>query len=85
MARYYFHFKSGDKARTDDDGVDLPDISAATREAEQAARELLAEAIKARKPDVPEAVVVTDESGTEVYSLPSWQCCRRPSKIGPPQ
>jgi hypothetical protein len=70
MARYYFHFKSGDKARTDDDGVDLPDISAAAREAEQAARELLAEAIEARKPDVPEAVVVTDESGTEVYSLP---------------
>jgi hypothetical protein len=29
----------------------------------------LAEAIKHRKPDVPEAVVITDESGTEVYSL----------------
>ena len=79
MARYYFHFKSGDKARTDDDGVDLPDISAATREAEQAARELR-HAIKARKPDVPEAVVVTDESARKYIHSPSWQCCRRPSK-----
>ena len=70
MARYYFNFKSGDTVDPDEEGQDLPDISAASREAELTARQLLAEAIKARKPDVPEAVVVTDESGTEVYSLP---------------
>lgn len=70
MARYYFHFKRGDTVDPDEEGVELPDTSAMAREAELAARELLAEAIRARKPDVPEAVVVTDESGTEVYSLP---------------
>jgi hypothetical protein len=70
MARYYFNFKSGDTANPDDEGLDLPDVTAAAREAELTGRQLLAEAIKARKPDVPEAVVVTDESGTEVYSLP---------------
>jgi hypothetical protein len=70
MARYYFHFKSGDTVDPDDEGQDLPDISAAAREAELTARQLLAEAIKARKPKVPEAVVVLDDSGTEVYSLP---------------
>ena len=70
MARYYFNFKSGDTVDHDEEGQDLPDISAASREAELTARQLLAEAIKARKPDVPAAVVVTDESGTEVYSLP---------------
>ena len=70
MARYYFHFKSGDTVDPDEEGQDFPDISAAAREAELTAREMLAEAIKARRPDVPEAVVVTDESGTEVYSLP---------------
>ena len=70
MARYYFHVKSGDTIETDDEGLELPDLSAAAREAELSARELLAEAIKARKPDVPEAVVITDELGTEVYSLP---------------
>ena len=67
MAHYYFHFKSGETIDPDDEGLDLPDISAAAR---KAAREKLTEAIKARKPDVPEAVVVTDDSGTEVYSIP---------------
>jgi hypothetical protein len=70
MARYYFHFKSGDTVRTDEDGMELADISAAAREAELSAREVLAEAIKARTPNAPEAVVITDDSGTEVYSLP---------------
>jgi hypothetical protein len=50
--------------------MELPHLSAALREAELAAREVLAEAIKARKPKVPEAVVITDDSGREVYSLP---------------
>jgi len=68
--RYYFHFKSGDTVETDDEGIELADLSAAAREAELSAREILAEAIKARKPDVPEAVVITDDSGTEVYSFP---------------
>jgi hypothetical protein len=70
MARYYFNFKSGDTLDADEEGQDLPDVTAAAREAELAARQLLADAIKARKPNVPEAVVVTDEAGTEVYSLP---------------
>jgi hypothetical protein len=70
MARYYFNFKSGGTVDPDEEGQELPGISAAAREAELAARQILAEAIKARKPDIPEAVVVTDESGTEVYSLP---------------
>ena len=70
MARYYFHVKSGDTVETDEEGLELADLSAAAREAELTARELLAEAIKARKPNVPEAVVITDESGTEVYSIP---------------
>jgi hypothetical protein len=70
MARYYFNFNSGGAVDPDEEGQELPDVSAAAREAELAARQILAEAIKARKPDVPEAVVVTDESGTEVYSLP---------------
>jgi hypothetical protein len=70
MARYHFNFKTGDTTQVDDEGMELPHLSAALREAELAAREVLAEAIKARKPKVPEAVVITDGSGTEVYSLP---------------
>jgi hypothetical protein len=70
MAQYYFHFKKGDRLAIDDEGQDLPHFSAAVREAELAARELLADAIKARKPKVPEAVVITDASGNELYSIP---------------
>jgi len=70
MARYHFHFKIGDTLEADDDGQDLPDLSAAVREAELSARELLAHAIKDRKPELPEAVVIADDSGAELYSLP---------------
>jgi len=69
MARYYFHFKSGESSETDDEGMDLPHISAALREAELAAREVLADAIRSRKLKVPEAVVITDESGAELSSI----------------
>jgi len=70
MARYHFDFKTGGTTQADDEGVELPHLSAAIREAELAAREVLAEAIKSRKQKVPEAVVITDDSGSEVYSLP---------------
>jgi hypothetical protein len=51
----------------------LPSLDAARQEARQAARELLAEAIKAGKAKVPEAVVIADEDGRtlEVLSLAS--------------
>jgi len=70
MARYHFNFKTSDTTEVDDEGMELPHLSAALREAELAARELLAEAIKARKAKVPQAVVITDDTGTELYSLP---------------
>jgi hypothetical protein len=38
---------------TDEDGLDFPDASAARREAEQSARQLLANAIKAGSNTVP--------------------------------
>jgi hypothetical protein len=70
MARYYFNVKRGDTIDFDEEGLALPDVTAAAREAELAARQLLAEAIKARQPNLPEAMVVTDEAGKEVYSFP---------------
>ena len=66
MVRFYFHLRAGDGLLTDDEGQDLPDLSAARREAEQAARELLAEAIKAGKEEVAEAFVIADEHGREI-------------------
>jgi hypothetical protein len=63
MGRFYFHLRDGDKLLPDDDGVDLPDFSAAKREAVLAARELLAEAIRSGRQKVPDAFVIADESG----------------------
>jgi hypothetical protein len=70
MGRFYFHIKNGDELIPDDEGTDLPDVAAATREALQAARELLAEAIKVGTSKVPEALVITDETGQTVEVLP---------------
>jgi hypothetical protein len=69
MARYYFHLRNGGELVIDDEGVDLPDLSAAKREAMQAARELLAEAIRAGKTRVPEAYVIADEAGRALASI----------------
>jgi hypothetical protein len=69
MRIFYFHLKRGDDLITDEEGVSLPDLAAARHEALQSAREILADAIKTGKPNVPEAVVVVDEHGRTVDSL----------------
>ena len=66
----YFHLKEGDELIPDEDGTELPDVSAATREALQSARELLADAIKAGKPKIYDAFVIADEAGRTVEILP---------------
>jgi len=63
MGRFYFCLRAGDELIRDDEGVDLPDFSAAQREATLAARELLAEAIMSGRPKVPDALVIVDEVG----------------------
>jgi len=70
MARFYFHFLEGTSLAADDEGIELPDLSAAVREAELSARELLADAIKANKSEVQEAVIVTDYSGERLHTIP---------------
>jgi hypothetical protein len=69
MARYYFHLLAGDRLIPDEEGVDLPDLSAVHREVQLSARELLAEAIKTGKPRVAQAFVVADETGREIHAV----------------
>jgi hypothetical protein len=69
MVRFYFHLKDGDQLMTDEEGSDLPDLSAAKREAELAAREFLAEAIKAGRSQVPESFVIADDAGRELGTV----------------
>ena len=69
MARFYFHLRKMGQLVTDDEGLELPNKSTALREAQQSARELLADAIKSGKDTVPEAFVIADEQGREIATL----------------
>jgi hypothetical protein len=70
MGRFYFHLRSSDKLIPDDEGADLPDFSAAQREAILSARELLADAIKSGKQLVPDAFVIADAAGQHLETVP---------------
>jgi hypothetical protein len=78
MGRYYFHLRQGKTLTDDEEGTDLPDLSAAQREAELTARELLAGAIKHGKRVVADALVVADEGGGVVVTLPLETIIPRP-------
>jgi hypothetical protein len=70
MARFFFHVRNDGELISDHDGIDLPGLNEAAREALQSVRELLAEAIKTGKPKVAEAVLVADEAGQIVLEMP---------------
>jgi hypothetical protein len=78
MGRFYFHLQADDQMVSDDEGVDLPDLSAAEHEAILAARELVAEAIKSGRPGVPEAFVIADEEGRALAVVPFTTGLPRP-------
>jgi hypothetical protein len=46
MAMFYFHIQEGDCLVEDDEGIELSDLTEARGEAIEAAREILAEAIR---------------------------------------
>src|SRR5258707_14875379 len=80
MGRFYFHLQADDQIVPDDEGVDLPDLSAAEHEAILAARELLAEAIKSGRPEVPEAFVIADEEGRALAIVPFTAVFSKPPR-----
>jgi len=80
VGRFYFHLRAGDELLRDDEGQDFPDPSVARQEAELAARELLAEAIRSGKGRVPEAFVIADERGREIDVIPLATVLPKPLK-----
>jgi hypothetical protein len=70
MGHFYFHLRAGDQLILDDEGLDLPDVSAARREAMQSAREILAAAIRGGQAKVPDAFVISDEVGRTLDTVP---------------
>ena len=70
MGRFYLHIKAGGDLHYDEEGVELPSIDAARKEALLSAREMLAGAIKAGKSPVAEALVIADENGQALEVVP---------------
>jgi hypothetical protein len=70
MGRFYLHIKAGGDLHYDEEGIELPSIDAARKEALLTAREMLAGAIKAGKSPVAEAMVIADENGQALEVVP---------------
>jgi hypothetical protein len=70
VGRFYFHLSAGEQVIIDPEGSDLPDVSSAEQEAMEGAREILANAIRDGREDIPEVFVIADESGRLLATVP---------------
>jgi len=70
MGRFYFHVVEGAELLTDVEGAHLTDALEAREMAMRSAREILADAIRAGKNRIPEAIVIVDEQGRAIESVP---------------
>jgi hypothetical protein len=86
MGHFYFYMRNGDELILNDQGQDLPDGSAVRREAIPAAREILAEAIRAGQPKVPDAIVISDGAGRRLmWCRPEKYFTKLGSSFGKPR
>jgi hypothetical protein len=70
MPNFYFHLKYADRIWKDNEGSDFPNLSAAKREAQLTARDILIEAVRSRVKKVPHALVISDDEGRTVHTMP---------------
>ena len=71
--RFYFNLREGSDYISDEEGLDLPDLDAATDAALRGARDVLAgEVLKGRLP-LSTVMEVSDEQGRRVLELPFGQ------------
>jgi|tagenome__1003787_1003787.scaffolds.fasta_scaffold20825392_1 hypothetical protein len=66
MPRFYFHLQSGPLLEPDPEGLELPDEDAACREAKQAAREMITDAVLFGGTALGNAFVIAADDGHEV-------------------
>ena len=70
MGRFYFHVVEGAELLTDVEGAHLRDALEARQMAIRSAREILADAIRGGKNRIPEAIVIADEEGRAIETVP---------------
>jgi hypothetical protein len=66
MTRYFFHIRNGEELVKDDEGTDLPDVSAARREAALSAQALILEAAPSSEPLDHVAIEIWDDTGAVI-------------------
>lgn len=86
MARYFFHFRNGERLTQDEFGIEFDSADAALAEASKASIEMWSELLEQRTEPMQCAFEITDESGTVVFELPFSEVLERCQlqKIGPP-
>ena len=70
MSRFYFHVIEGAELLSDLEGSHLRDALEARRMAIRSAREILADAIRSGKNRIPEALLISDEEGRVIETIP---------------
>jgi hypothetical protein len=70
MAMFYFHIQTDDLVVEDLEGIELADLAEARGEALEAARDILAEAVRSGDDWVDKAFVIADEHGRHLMSMP---------------
>lgn len=70
MPLYYFNINHNGRVVPDEEGSDLPDLKAAVIEAQECAREMLADHVRARASTTGKRIEITDEHGTVLGSVP---------------
>jgi hypothetical protein len=70
MARFFFHVRLRGTRVEDSEGMDLPDVESARREAVESAKEMVANAITAHEDLEGVAYEIADASGKIVLILP---------------
>ena len=69
MPLFYFHLREDGTIVVDEEGIELPDLSAAREEAIAGARSILSDEAKKGRLPLSFRVEVTDEAGDTVMSL----------------
>jgi hypothetical protein len=80
MPRFYFNFRNGDLLAKDDEGQDLSGLEEAKTIALVAARELVADNVKAAAKYPLLAVIITNDAGEELVTIPAKDVLPEPLK-----
>jgi hypothetical protein len=70
MPKYFFHIRDGSDLIEDLEGMELPDDNSIRTEALAAAREIMADRIKAGKSIDGQEFLIFDEAGSQVDVVP---------------